>query len=103
MALFDDAVFKNHLSNFKGYVGNPPINKAEYEEFEGWKDKSLAPSWETISAEIEEIRISQERSKQYPSIAEQLDMLWHAIDSGKIDKTSQFYKSIKVVKEANPK
>ena len=44
-----------------------------------------------------------QRIKQYPRIADQLDMLWHAIDSGSLDKDSDFYKSLKAVKDANPK
>ena len=44
-----------------------------------------------------------QRIKQYPRIADQLDMLWHAIDSGSLDKDSDFYKSLNAVKDANPK
>ena len=43
----------------------------------------------------------------YPSIGDQLDMLWHAIDVGdwtavKV-KTTSFYTELKAVKDANPK
>ena len=41
--------------------------------------------------------------RQYPSIGDQLDMLWHAIDSGTLNKTSDFYTAIKAVKDAHPK
>jgi hypothetical protein len=45
-----------------------------------------------------------ERAKQYPKIADQLDMLWHAIDSGSpLDKTSNFYASLAAVKVQYPK
>ena len=40
---------------------------------------------------------------QYPAIADQLDMLWHDIDTGKLDKTGTFYAAIKKVKDAVPK
>jgi len=33
------------------------------------------------------------RKKEYPAIGEQLDLLWHAIDDGTLDKTSDFYTS----------
>ena len=33
----------------------------------------------------------------------QLDKLWHDIDDGKLDKTGSWYKSVKDVKDANPK
>lgn len=44
-----------------------------------------------------------QRSQEYPAIGEQLDMLWHAIDSGTLDKTSDFYTTLKKVKDDNPK
>jgi len=42
-------------------------------------------------------------ARQYPSIGDQLDMLWHAIDNGTLNKTSDFYTAIKAVKDAHPK
>jgi hypothetical protein len=44
-----------------------------------------------------------ERRLSYPSIANQLDMLWHAIDTNSLNKTSDFYTTIKAVKDAYPK
>ena len=44
-----------------------------------------------------------QRLRQYPSLGDQLDMLWHAIDAGTLNKTSDFYKTIKAVKDAHPK
>ena len=41
--------------------------------------------------------------RQYPSLGDQLDMLWHAIDNGTLNKTSDFYTAIKAVKDAHPK
>jgi gamma-glutamylcysteine synthetase len=42
-------------------------------------------------------------ARQYPSIGDQLDMLWHAIDTNSLNKTSDFYTAIKAVKDAHPK
>jgi hypothetical protein len=42
-------------------------------------------------------------ARQYPTIGDQLDMLWHAIDAGTLNKTSDFYTAIKAVKDAHPK
>lgn len=40
-----------------------------------------------------------QRLRKYPPIGEQLDMIWHAIDSGlPLDKTSDFYLAIKATK-----
>ena len=47
-----------------------------------------------------------DHSNTYPTITEQLDRLWHDIDSGMFGlqaKTGEFYLSIKSVKDANPK
>jgi 4-hydroxyphenylpyruvate dioxygenase-like putative hemolysin len=45
----------------------------------------------------------ESRTTAYPSLTDQLDMLWHAIDSGTLDKTSEFYTSISAVKAKYPK
>ncbi len=42
----------------------------------------------------------------YPGVKEQLDLLWHDIDDGKLGdtaKTSSFYTTIKNVKDSSPK
>lgn len=44
-----------------------------------------------------------QRREKYPPLVEQLDMLWHSIDNGSLDKESDFYKAIKAVKEEFPK
>lgn len=47
------------------------------------------------------------RHNAYPSIKEQLDMLWHAIEDGNFTNTkmkdTDFYKKLKEVKDNNPK
>ena len=45
------------------------------------------------------------REAAYPSIGDQLDMLWHAIDDNATLKTryADFHTAIKAVKDANPK
>lgn len=39
----------------------------------------------------------------YPALEEQLDKLFHDIDAGKLDKTGDFYKALKEVKDTFPK
>ena len=46
---------------------------------------------------------SLNRKVKYPRITDQFDLLWHAIDSGALDKTSDFYTELKKVKDDNPK
>ena len=53
--------------------------------------------------EHNKLQYQRDRADIYPEIKEQLDMLWHAIDSGTLDKTSDFYTTLKKVKDDNPK
>ena len=39
----------------------------------------------------------------FPSVGEQLDLLYHDIDNNKLNKTGEFYKTLKAVKDSNPK
>ena len=46
------------------------------------------------------------RQDNYPEIAEQLDLLWHAIDEGAFGdgaKLTSFYTNLKTIKENYPK
>lgn len=43
------------------------------------------------------------RQEAYPAIAEQLDLLYHDMTAGKGDKTGEWWKAVKAVKDANPK
>ena len=67
----------------------------------------LTPIDEELKAELEADIIAtqyqRDRMPEYPDKGEQLDMLWHAIDEGTLDKTSDFYTEIKSVKDAHPK
>lgn len=43
------------------------------------------------------------RKKEYPSVEEQIDMLWHSMNDGLIPKSEPFYSRIKEVKDKFPK
>lgn len=47
--------------------------------------------------------IHYNRRSEHPSISEQLDLLFHDMTAGKCDKTGEWYKAIKKVKDDNPK
>jgi len=51
----------------------------------------------------ESLLYSYTRKKEYPSIGEQLDSLWHDIDNNTVDKTGAFYNLIKNIKTSFPK
>lgn len=67
----------------------------------------IIPSKEEVLAIAEEIRKEKShylpRIKKYPKIDEQLDMLWHAMDSGEIPKATEWYNKIKQIKQSTPK
>lgn len=48
-------------------------------------------------------KYQKDRQKEYPPIGDQLDMLWHAIDDNSLDKNSNFYLTLKQVKDNYPK
>ena len=43
------------------------------------------------------------RSLEYPSVIDQLDMIWHAMDNGEIPKANTFFEARASVKEKYPK
>ena len=79
-----------------------------------WKSESPQPTVAeieaaeaTYNAEWAAKDYARDRAAAYPSIGDQLDMLWHAVDTGdwtaaKV-KTTEFYTALKAVKDANPK
>ena len=73
-----------------------------------WSDTSQTePTKAEIDAEIIRLEYARNRREEYPDIADQLDMLWHAIDTGdwtaaKVKETD-FYTKLKKVKADNPK
>lgn len=57
-------------------------------------------------AEIANAKITLYRTNrriEYPAIGDQLDMLWHAMDTGEIAVCKEFYNTLKAVKEKYPK
>tara|TARA_Y100000593_G_C4230870_1_gene296921 strand:+ start:624 stop:947 length:324 start_codon:yes stop_codon:yes gene_type:complete len=106
------AKFDNVMSTFDkyidGYSGNPPTTEEEYDV---WKEKfpdvfpevSDFPAWSDVKSKLDDEVVREKRLWLYPEVGEQFDLLWHAIDKGKVDKTSDFYKTLKKVKDDNPK
>ena len=60
-------------------------------------DETLLSEW------VDPDLYKQQRFENYPHVGDQLDMLWHAIDTGTLDKTSDFYTALKSVKDSYPK
>ena len=79
-----------------------------------WDDEKIEqPTESEINNKINELQADydskqyqRDRADAYPDLAEQFDLLWHAIDGGKFNvksKDTDFYKKLKAVKDANPK
>ena len=78
-----------------------------------YHDDQTPPTEEEINNKIAELqadydakKYQRDRADAYPDLAEQFDLLWHAIDGGKFNvksKDTDFYKKLKAVKDANPK
>ena len=47
--------------------------------------------------------VLNKRAKEYKELKEQLDLLYHDMVADKGDKTGEWFKHIKAVKDANPK
>lgn len=62
-------------------------------------------SFSTQATPADNRTYTEKRANEYPSIGDQLDMLWHAIDDNATLKTryADFHTAIKAVKDANPK
>ena len=57
---------------------------------------------EALAAEAK-VAYKAQRKAEYPSVEEQLDMLWHAMDVGTFPKCNLFYNTINAVKQKYPK
>ena len=61
-------------------------------------------SYETAGNAAETLfGVLTKRAKEYKELKEQLDLLYHDMVADKGDKTGEWFKHIKAVKDANPK
>lgn len=82
----------------------------DYSTLQWYDEVQTKPTETEIQAKVTELETAhtnnqyqRDRADAYPDLADQLDMLWHAIDNGTLDKTSDFYTTLKAVKDNNPK
>ena len=75
-----------------------------------WMDGTAEISKADIKTKIAELqtvydnnKYQRDRAVAYKELKEQLDLLYHDMTADKGDKTGEWYKHIKAVKDANPK
>ena len=101
--MIDKAIFKinpnaeftyqdNDIDSIQWLNGTTPIPKADIEA-------------KMVELQAEYDANQYQRDRVYPSIGDQLDMLWHSIDKNPSLKSEyfEFYEAIKAVKVKHPK
>ena len=86
------SISNNDINTIQWHNGTTPISKADIEA-------------KMVEVQAEYDAKQYQRDRVYPSIGDQLDMLWHSIDrDGELkSKYYDFYEAIKAVKVKNPK
>ena len=86
-------------------VDNDDINKITWHDSNPTNitnDQILAKQTELKTA-YDNNKYQRDRAVAYKELKEQLDLLYHDMTADKGDKTGEWYKHIKEVKDANPK
>ena len=63
MALFDRIVVDNY-DNYKGYTGNPPTNKTEYDARKADMFSGTPPTWSEIKTQMDNYISVKDSAKQ---------------------------------------
>jgi len=101
---FRDIEAPEEMKGIDPWTGEPK-NVYSYEQV-----KEHIPTWQEVVQEYEDdlaeyAAYEGKRNRRYPDWRDQLDMLFKDIDSGKLGeaaKSSQFYVTIKQIKDNNP-
>ena len=85
-------VIDNDINQITWHNGTTPISKADIEA-------------KMVEVQADYDAKQYQRDRVYPSIGDQLDMLWHSIDQNSALKSQyfDFYEAIKAVKVKHPK
>ena len=86
------SVSGNDINTVQWHNGTTPIPKADIEA-----------KMVEVQADYDAKQYQRDRATAYAEIKEQLDLLYHDMAADKGDKTGEWFKAIKAVKEANPK
>ena len=86
------SVINNDVDQITWLNGTTPISKTDIEA------KRVE-----VQAEYDANQYQRDRAVAYKQLKEQLDLLYHDMVADKCDKTGEWFKHIKAVKDANPK
>ena len=86
------SVSGNNIDTVQWHNGTTPISKSDIEA----KMAELQTAYDNN-------KYQRDRAVAYKELKEQFDLLYHDMTAGKGDKTGEWYKHIKAVKDANPK
>ena len=103
MASLQDALIHFNTDKPAWYGWKDSKDGEVYSNLKLLDDTATMPSEEDVNSKIAELDIDAQRVMEYGSIGDQLDKLYHDIDNGKLDETGEWFKSIKKVKDDNPK
>ena len=87
---------KVHDSVNDKMIDNPKSLPSESDCTNGLK--AMQDAWD-----LEHTGYKKSRKKEYKSVVDQLDQLYHDMTAGKLDTTGEWYKSIKAVKDKHAK
>jgi len=82
----------NDINTIEWLSGTTPISKADIEA-----------KMAELQTEYDNNKYQRDRAVAYKELKEQLDLLYHDMVADKGDKTGEWFKHIKAVKDANPK
>ena len=86
------SVLGNDINTVQWHNGTTPISKTDIEA-----------KMAELETEYDNNKYQRDRAVAYKELKEQLDLLYHDMVADKGDKTGEWFKHIKAVKDANPK
>ena len=103
MSKFQEALGHFNKDKFMWYSWKDLTKGEVYSNLKLNDETAVMPTEEQVNAKIAELEVIENRLNGYGSIGDQLDLLFHDMTAGKGDKTGEWYKAVKAVKDANPK
>ena len=94
---FEDVRLQDDSDGKGAYIKEWNLDIAQPNDSKIAEYETAGNTQETLNA------VLSKRASEYKELKEQFDLLYHDMTAGKGDKTGEWYKHIKAVKDANPK